>query len=326
MKAIALLSGGLDSQLAICVIKNLGIEVEAVNFKTPFFGGGMKISEACDKLGVPLNTFDVSDEYMEILRHPQHGFGKNHNPCIDCHGFMLRKTGDYMKQAGANFMITGEVLGQRPMSQNRSSLDVVEKLSGYKGLVLRPLCAKHLRPTIPEMEGWVNRDDLLDIRGRTRTRQMELAEHYGVIDYPSPAGGCLLTVENFSQRLFRLFEMKPDTVASETELLKYGRHFIFDSRSILAVGRKHSENEALISVAIEGDYLLKVATHPGPTSLLRSFGPVQKSDIEQAARITARYSDAHDKPTASVKVWQPGQTESFMEVEPMDKDSMPLPV
>jgi tRNA U34 2-thiouridine synthase MnmA/TrmU len=326
LKAVSLFSGGLDSQLAISVIQAAGITVEAVNFKTPFYGGGLKLAEAADRLGVALKTIDISDDYMEVLRNPRYGYGKNMNPCIDCHGFMLRQAGEYMREIGASFIITGEVLGQRPMSQNRSALEAVDKLSGRRGLIVRPLSGKLLPPTVPEMEGWIERDALLDIKGRSRLRQMELAEQFHLDNYPSPAGGCLLTMENFSRRLKLLFQIKPDVPARQTELLKYGRLFTLEARALLAIGRKHSENEALLSIADESDYLLKVLDYPGPTSVFRFFSPVRSEDLDWAAALTARYSDGWKSDRVRVKVWQPGREETIVEMNPATHTEMPDPV
>lgn len=326
MKAVSLFSGGLDSQLAVYVIKEQGIEVEGINFSTPFFGGGSKIIEAAQQLNIPLKTLDISDEYMEVLKNPHYGYGKNMNPCIDCHGFMIRKAGEYMQETEASFIITGEVLGQRPMSQNRSSLNAVDKISGFKGLVVRPLSARLLNPTIPEQKGWIDRERLLDIQGRSRTKQIELADKYGLQDYPTPAGGCLLTMENFSSRLRHYLELKPDAHPKETEVLKYGRHFLLESRALLIVGRKHTENEALLRLAEEQDLLLKVATHPGPTGLLRCLQPISDEDLRWAASITARYSDALNLPAASVKVWHPGHKEKIVSVKPVAREETPVPI
>jgi len=326
LKAISLFSGGLDSQLAVCLVKRQGIEVEAVNFKSPFFGGDQKLAMAANDLGIPLKTIDISDEYMEVLRNPKYGYGKNMNPCIDCHGFMIRKAGEYMQESGGSFIITGEVLGQRPMSQNKSALAAVDKISGFRGLILRPLSAQLLPPTIPEEKGWVDREKLLDISGRSRVRQMELAEQLGITEYPSPAGGCLLTVENFSKRLRHLIELRPEAKPHETEVLKYGRHFTLDSRAILVVGRKATENEALLKLANSEDYLLKVATHPGPTSVLRYFGDPEPDDINWAASVTARYSDAASLPQVAVKVWQPGQEPRIMEIKPLPREQTPTTI
>ncbi|NLB19063.1 MAG: tRNA 4-thiouridine(8) synthase ThiI [Syntrophomonadaceae bacterium] len=323
LKAVSLFSGGLDSQLAVCLIKNQGVEVEAVNFKSPFFGGDAMLAEAADKLDITLTTIDISEEYMDLLKNPRYGFGKNMNPCIDCHAFMIRKAGEYMQEADASFIITGEVLGQRPMSQNRSSLDAVDKLSGFRGFIVRPLSALLLKPTIPELEGWLQRENLLDISGRSRVRQIELAEQVGITEYPSPAGGCLLTTENYSKRLRQLLNFKPDAGPRDTEVLKYGRHFLLDNRALLIVGRKASENEAILNLAEPNDYLIKVATHPGPTSLLRYFGSPSEEDIKWAAAVTARYSDAIDLPVVKTKVWQSDQDLSIVEVKPFTREQSP---
>lgn len=326
MKAVSLLSGGLDSQLAVCLVKRQGIDVVGVNFITPFFGGGRKLAVAADELGIELKTIDISEEYMNVLKNPKYGYGKNMNPCIDCHAFMLRKAGEYMQEIGGSFIITGEVLGQRPMSQHKSALAAVEKLSGFRGLILRPLSAKLLPPTIPEENGWVDREQLLDISGRSRVRQMQLAEELGITDYPSPAGGCLLTQENFSKRLRHLLQLKPAASPIDVEILKHGRHFLLDSRGILVIGRNANENDALLKLAAPDDYLLKVATHPGPTSLLRYYGTPEPGDIEWAASITARYSDAVSLPQVQVKVWQPQRELQSLTVQPMPREQTPSTV
>ncbi|HWP98304.1 MAG TPA: tRNA 4-thiouridine(8) synthase ThiI [Syntrophomonadaceae bacterium] len=325
MKVISLLSGGLDSQLAICVLKEQGLEVLAVNFVTPFFAAKASTIQAAEQLQVELHTIDISDVYMEkVLRNPVYGYGKNLNPCIDCHAFMLKTAGEYMDKIGASFLATGEVLGQRPMSQNKSSLQVVEKLAGYQGLIVRPLSARLLPPTIPEQEGWIDRECLLDISGRSRKRQMDLARHYGIEDYPSPAGGCLLTDKGFSQRLVKLLENNPDPMTPQIEILKVGRHFYLDGNTLLVIGRNHSENERIMELVGEEDLILKVADRPGPLSLLR--GPVEKQTdyLQYAAALTARYSDARDDARAEVIVLDAFEVEKYsLDVEPLKPDQVP---
>jgi len=318
LKAVSLFSGGLDSQLAVCLVKDQGIEVIAVNFVTPFFGAEERFSQAARQLDIEYHEINIGTIYMDVLKNPVYGYGKNFNPCIDCHAFMLKNAAIYMQEIGASFLITGEVLGERPMSQNKSALSAVEKHSGCKGLILRPLSAKLLAPTIPETEGWVDRSLLLDISGRSRIRQMQLAEHYGIKDYPTPAGGCLLTQENFSLRLRRLLAAKPDADAEELEILKIGRHFYIGDGVLLAVGRNHSENERLNNISIVNDYLLRVTDRPGPLGLIRSLKPNDSIDLQLAARIVARYSDARDLPQAQLEVRRPGsESKTIFTVVPL---------
>jgi tRNA U34 2-thiouridine synthase MnmA/TrmU len=310
MKAIALFSGGLDSQLAVCLLKEQGVEVIALNFATPFFGATPKTYQAARDLQVELMTIDIGDVYMDkVLRNPVYGYGKNLNPCIDCHAYMLKTAGQYMESLGASFLATGEVLGQRPMSQNKSALQAVEKLSGMRGLIVRPLSGRLLLPTIPEQEGWLDREKLLDISGRSRKRQMELAEHYKITDYPSPAGGCLLTDQNFARRLFDLLSKNPAPRTDEIELLKLGRHFQIEPETLLVIGRNHSENEQLNKLSRPGDLLLKVADHPGPLALIRGKDVLEEPQLQYPASLVARYSDAKHEALASVKIMEFDETE-----------------
>jgi len=206
MKALALLSGGLDSSLAVEIISNLGIEVVAVNFVTPFClcdgkrGCRKKSVLISKRLNIDLKIFNIAEDFLEVLKKPRYGYGKNLNPCIDCRILMLRKAKEIMNELGASFIITGEVLGQRPMSQNRKAMEIIEKASGLEGLIVRPLCAKLLPASIPEREGWINRDDLLNITGRSRKKQFELVRKFNISDHACPAGGCLLTDPGFSLR------------------------------------------------------------------------------------------------------------------------------
>ena len=327
LKAVSLFSGGLDSQLAVCLIKDQGIEVVAVNFVTPFFGADPRFRIAAQQLGIEYQEINIAKTYMEVLKHPAYGYGKNFNPCIDCHAFMLKNAGHYMEEIGAKFLFTGEVLGERPMSQNKSSLQAVEKSSGYKGLVLRPLSAKLLAPTIPETEGWVDRTLLLDISGRGRSRQMQLAEHYGLKEYPTPAGGCLLTQENYSKRLRRLLAIKPEAGAEEMDILKLGRHFYLEDGLLLVVGRNQAENEALQILAWAGDYLLKVVERPGPLGLVRPLQDQNGVDLQLAAGIVARYSDARELAQTEIVVNRLGTSQgTLITVRPLQPAEIPSPV
>lgn len=323
MKAVSLFSGGLDSQLAVCLMKDQAVEIVAVNFVTPFFGADPNNRLAARQLGIEYHEIDIGQSYMEILKNPVYGYGRNINPCIDCHAFMLKNAGEFMEQVGARFLITGEVLGERPMSQNKSALQAVEKLSGMRGLILRPLSALLLKPTIPETEGWVERERLLDISGRGRKRQIELAQHYGIIDYPTPAGGCLLTQENYARRLRALLNAKPDAGCAEMAILKLGRHFYLDDNLLLVVGRNQAENEGIQRIAAQGDYLIKVADRPGPLGLLRVLKPSAQVDLKMPASIVARYSDARDLPSARININQICTAESELTIIPMPPAEVP---
>src|SRR5665648_835552 len=230
IKAVALFSGGLDSILAVKLIEEQGIKVKGVNFKTPFFGPD-KTFLAAKSLDMDLEIIDITQELLEILRNPKHGLGKNMNPCIDGHTLMIKKAGEYMAKIGASFILSGEVLGERPMSQNRNSLSIIERESGFEGRILRPLSALLLAETIPEKEGLVDRNKLLNISGRSRKRQMELAIKMEIEDYPSPAGGCKLTEPAFSKRLRDLFTQGVFSL-EDIELLKLGRHFRLSTNAV----------------------------------------------------------------------------------------------
>jgi len=289
IKAVALFSGGLDSILAVKLIQEQGIEVKGVNFKTPFFGLD-EILVITKDLDIDLEIIDITEELLKVLKKPKYGFGKNMNPCIDCHALMFKKAGEYMAKIGASFILSGEVLGERPMSQNRNSLNIIERESGFEGRILRPLSALLLPETIPEKEGLVDRSKLLDISGRSRKRQMELAAKIGIRDYPSPAGGCKLTEPSFSNRLKDLFAQKQYSL-EEIELLKLGRHFRLDRGVKLVVGRNKNENEKIQEFFREGDLLFKAKNLKGPISLLKGVCQLDDDFIGKSCQITARYCD-----------------------------------
>lgn len=298
MKAIALLSGGLDSTLAAKIVLEQRIELEALNFLTVFCtctnrGETCLASQkAVDALGIPLKVFNVSEEYLDVVKHPKHGYGSNMNPCIDCRIFMMKKAKAHMEEAGASFIVTGEVLGERPMSQRRDAMRLIEKEAGLDGLVLRPLSAKLLPASIPEKEGWVDREKLLKIQGRSRKPQIQLADHFGIRDYPCPAGGCLLTDPQFAKRMKDLILCHPNFSLNDVHLLKIGRHFRLSQELKLVVGRNEEENDKVQTFSQEGDILFKVSCFPGPLSLLR--GEAGEVEIAKAAAITARYGKAKD--------------------------------
>lgn len=295
-RALVLLSGGLDSILAIKLMQEQGVEVTAITFKTPFFDAerAKKVTRA---FNLPHQVFDITAEHLEIVKDPRHGYGKNMNPCIDCHTLMIKKAGEYAMRNGYGFIVTGEVLGERPMSQNKQSLKIVERQSGFEGYVLRPLSAQHLEITIPEEKGWVDRGKLLDIKGKSRKPQMALANKYHIKDYPTPAGGCLLTDPGFSRRLKKLLEITDRPTLYDLYILKYGRHFIFD-RTRFIVARTGDENEQILFLKKPRDILFKVKSHPGPRGILR--GEASEDTVKKAAIITARYSQAREKEKVTV--------------------------
>ncbi|KUG04393.1 trna (5-methylaminomethyl-2-thiouridylate)-methyltransferase [hydrocarbon metagenome] len=326
MKALSLFSGGLDSQLAVALIKEQGIEIIGLHFTTPFFSGSQDISKAAQDLGIEFMDIDISEDYIpKVLLNPVYGYGKNFNPCIDCHAFMLNTAGKMMEKLGASFMLTGEVVGQRPMSQNRSALNAVDKLSGFKGYVVRPLSGRLMDQTIPERESWIDRKKLLDINGRGRTRQMELAEKYGLRDYPSPAGGCLLTESNFANRLRQMLQFVSEPSARQMEILRLGRHFYLGDGILLVVGRNRSENQRLAEMVLDSDVLLKVADRPGPLAVIRCMKDgLQRHELEYAASIVARYSDAKQEPQAHIKVFSKNEENAeIFGIKPLSSEEVP---
>lgn len=302
-KAIALLSGGLDSTLAVKIALEQGLEVEAVNFKTIFWTHeqvedyGVFARRMAKRFGIELRIFEITKKFVEMLKSPKYGYGTNMNPCIDCRILMLKEAAEYMEEVGGSFLVTGEVLGERPMSQRQDALNLIEKESGLKGKILRPLSAKLLKPTIAEKEGLIDREKLFDIQGRSRRPQMDLAEAYGIDGYPTPAGGCLLTDPGFSVRLRDLFQHN-DFSINDIELLKYGRHFRLSEECKAIIGRDERENEKLLDLATSGDLVLKVANFSGPIALVR--GRVTDEQIYGAAAMTARYSKARSEKIVEV--------------------------
>ena len=294
VKAIALLSGGLDSILATRLMLDQKISVEAINFLTVFCNCTshgktcLASKSAADQLGVPLKVFEVTKEYIEIVKNPKHGYGSNMNPCLDCRIFMFKKAGEYMKKSGASFIFTGEVLGQRPMSQRRDAMKLIDKESGLEGFVLRPLSAKLLEPTIPEKEGCVDREKLLEVRGRSRKIQISLSSSLGINDYPCPAGGCLLTDPGFANRIRDLMKNDPNFIVNDLHLLKLGRHFRLTPTAKFVVGRNEEENKRLVALVKENDLIFYPTNKKGPTGVGR--GIFDKELISQASRIIAKYS------------------------------------
>lgn len=302
MKAIALISGGLDSILAAKFIQKLGIEVMPLHFSIPFSHNAKKPACAMENmvlknLGTELRQISLNGEFLEIIKNPEYGFGSNMNPCIDCKILMLKKTKKLMNKWDAKFVITGEVFGQRPMSQNRNALTIIEKKSGLEGFLLRPLSAKLLPPTIPERERWIDRDKLLNISGRGRKPQMELAEGLDIKDYAQPAGGCLLTDPEFAKRLKELIAHS-ELNLENIELLKLGRHFRISSDTKLVVGRDKQENEKLLKLVKNGDFIFMPAETTGPTALGR--GSFNDELIRVSSNIISRYCDKNGEAQTTI--------------------------
>lgn len=303
VRALGLFSGGLDSMLAALVLRDQGIEVTGLVWVTPFFGPGQARRSAA-QIDLPLREEDLTDKFIPLLYQPPHGFGKHLNPCLDCHLLMLREAGKIMEAEGYDFIFTGEVLGQRPFSQNRGALNLIARESGYADRLLRPLSALLLPMTRPEREGLVDRSRLLSLSGRGRKQQLELAAHFGLTSIPSPAGGCLLTDKGYSERLRDLLSHQAQISRRDLELLKYGRHFRLSPEAKVIVGRHQRDNEALLSLSQPGDLILRVADHPGPVVLLTQAAP--DGVLAAAATLCASYSDAPVGATVTVKLHGPG--------------------
>jgi tRNA U34 2-thiouridine synthase MnmA/TrmU len=303
-KAIGLLSGGLDSTLAVKIIIEQGIEVMVLHFVTPFCtctrnGCRNAAKVVAERWGIEIKVIGVKDEYIKLVKNPRFGYGRNMNPCIDCRIYMFSQARRYLEETGADFVFTGEVLGERPMSQNLRAMKIIEKESGLEGRLLRPLCAKHLPPTIVEKRGIVDRDRLLSITGRSRKPQISLAQSLGIDDYPCPAGGCRLTDPNFAKRLKEAFEHNEDSLVDIT-LLRYGRHFRLASGAKVIVGRNEEENKILESFASENRILLEVKDVKGPIALMYKHNG--EEDIELGARICLADSDYKGNEKTMVRV------------------------
>jgi tRNA-specific 2-thiouridylase len=342
-RAVALFSGGLDSTLAILTILKQGIEVKAIKFLTPFDivisqippyppflkggGGGIinfhhslclsnKEMNVAQRFGFDIEICHLADKFIEIVKNPKFGYGKNMNPCIDCRILMLKEAKAVMNMIGADFIITGEVLGQRPMSQRRDSFYLIDREAGVIDYVLRPLSAKLLKITFPEAKGIINREMLYGFSGRSRKPQMALAEELGLTDYPAPAGGCLLTEPNYAHRLKDLLTYNSAPGIRDINLLKIGRHFRFSPSCKIIVGRNKGENDIIGFLIMNGDCLLKVESHGSPTTFVT--GDITDEAIKVAASLCARYSDAKNLSFVDVSVYKNGRTFN-MQVSPADE-------
>jgi hypothetical protein len=295
MKAIALLSGGLDSSLAVKLMIDQGIEVTAIHFTSPFCnctpkkaGCGNQAHKIAEELGVEILVMAKGMDYLSIVKDPPHGHGRGMNPCIDCRIYMLRKVREKMASLGASFVVTGEVLGQRPMSQHRNAIELIERESGLKGLILRPLSAHLFPPSLPEQEGLVDREKLLSITGRSRKTQIDLAEKLGIKDYPCPAGGCLLTDPVIASRLRDLFACMPDFEMTDIHLLRVGRHFRIQPALKVILGRNEAENNRISFLTKPGFTLFTPANFNGPAAL--ATGITNEAEDFLVGGMIARYS------------------------------------
>ncbi len=318
-KALVLLSGGLDSQLSMRVLRDAGCEVTALTFETPFFNA-KKGRIAAEKLGVDIIVKNISELHFPIVLDPPHGRGKNMNPCIDCHGLMFRLAGEIAKEKGFQIIASGEVLGQRPFSQNKQALKVVEKIAGLENKLLRPLCAKNLPETEYEQSGLIDREKLLGFSGKNRKPQMALAKKMGLTDYPTPAGGCLLTDPGFSAR-FSVFLERDDTATpADAELIKVGRFLPIGKKSFAMIGRNQAENEKLQELGVNPRInsevnLVRMQDFAGPTALLLIKKPDDFEkllpEVVEKIRSYGRDSKKHEG-EITFKIW--GGIEKVVEI------------
>ncbi|MBD3392010.1 MAG: hypothetical protein GF418_08050 [Chitinivibrionales bacterium] len=316
IKCVVMFSGGLDSTIAAHLMLSQGLDVTALHFVLPFESGlGREhgaVKRYAKALGVPLRIEEEGAEFLEMVKNPHFGYGKHANPCVDCRIYRLQKAAAVMESMGAKFIVTGEVMGQRPMSQRKDSLLAVEKRSGLSGLLLRPLCAKLLSPTIPEKEGWVDREKLMAIRGRSRREQLAYAREFG-LEHGAPGGGCLLTEKETGARFTALRERDPAFTINDFKLLAYGRHFRIHDTARLIVGRNRLENETLMALVEPADIRFRMADVEGPFAFLR--GTAGPDDIALSAAVVARYSKLRDASSARVS-FTVDSHESVIEVAP----------
>jgi len=337
-KAVSLISGGLDSMLATQAMLDQGIHVEGINFFTGFCVEGhthaiRKKDKAkpkrnnalwvAEQLGIKLHIVDVIEEYKDVVLNPSHGYGSNLNPCLDCKCFMVRKAHEWILQHGFDFIITGEVIGQRPMSQRRDTMPVIQRESGADDRLLRPLCAKILPPTLPEREGWVDREKLFDFSGRGRKPQMALAKKMGIEDYAQPAGGCcFLTDAAYSHKLADLWSARGERryEIDDIMLLKVGRHLRPRPHFKLIVGREEGENRFLEGYRKQFVHMFPTS-HAGPLVLID--GELSGDDLELAARLTARFSQGKNADTVRVEAHRMDGSQQELTVQPLHNDDIP---
>lgn len=305
-KALVLFSGGLDSMLVVKMLQEQKIKLEGLTFTSCFFDA-KQAKKAAKQLGLKLRIIDITKKHLSLVERPEHGYGKNMNPCLDCRILMLRQAREIMAEEGFDFVATGEVLKERPMTQSKKSMKLVEKEAGLQGFLLRPLSAKLLQITVPEEEGLVNRNKLKDIVGRSRKKQIELAQKYKLEEYPNPAGGCLLTDPEFSLKLKNLLALKKSLSKNDITLLKNGRQ-IFQKGVWMVVGRNEKEDEKIKTLLQKNDFLVEMENCPGSTILGRNLSAKQKvfiAQIEEAKKLIIHYSaKARSKKDVKFKVVQ----------------------
>lgn len=320
IKAVGLISGGLDSTLAIKIVKDLGVEVYGVYFSMPWGCCDKTMAiEAAQRIGIKFIVLQLDERYLEIVKKPKHGYGTAMNPCVDCRIHMFTRAAHYMNHIGADFVFTGEVLGQRPMSQMRHSMKKIEKGTGLEGRLLRPLCAQLFEPTIPEQEGLIDREKLLNISGRSRRPQIRLANDYHITEFNQPAGGCLLTDRKFANRMrdtlnhgYRNFR--------ETIALQWGRHFRISDDFKVILGRNADENESLLRYAHPDDHVMTFAEKQGPTLLLKGYNPSEQI-FAIAAGLIQQYSKYKNEPPQKMKFWAVADRNNiqFVDAEKLDR-------
>lgn len=308
-KAIALLSGGLDSTLAVCILKEQGIEIEAVYFQTMFGCCKEDAHQVARRLGVPFTLLKVADDYLKVIEKPKYGYGRGVNPCVDCRIYMFRAAKQVMENTGASFLISGEVLDQRPMSQKMNDLRNIEKNCGLEGLILRPLSAKLLPLSEPEKQGIVDREKLFGVHGRSRAKLLELAAKYGIENPPTPSTGCALTSPEFGKKVRDVFKHSPEYKRWEFELLKIGRHFRMSPEAKVIVARNHDQNEYLEIIQPAGTALLRCKNFGGPHALV--IGSVEEGLLRKAAGFMLRYAQKPVPPVCEIEYRGQGQWTVF---------------
>lgn len=325
MKAVCLFSGGLDSVLSAMIIARQGISVEAVYFKSVFWHKSEDNSK--EKLlrdiiaptGALLKIIDIDKEYLDIVKRPVYGYGKNLNPCIDCRIFLLKKAGQYMRETNASFIVTGEVLEQRPMSQSLDAINMIEKASRLNGLIVRPLSALLLAPSVPELKAQVQRSGFFSIKGRLRKQQVSLAALFGISCYTNPAGGCLLTDKDFCRRVKFVLKNKHLFNSENVEILKYGRLFKLSNNVIFVLGRNESDNNSLQALKKQDDFFLIVQGVAGPSGIIR--GNANEYDIHTAARIMAGYSNIRSRQKVDIMLVNDSRAiNTRLQAEPSARD------